>query len=53
MKKKIFKKLGYELLAKLYHVTSQDSEWNADFDLNGDGIIDLYDSIKISTKMNK
>ena len=53
VKKKIFKKLGYELLAKLYHVTSQDSEWNADFDLNGDGIIDLYDIVKISTKMNK
>ena len=42
-----------ELLATLYNVTSQDSEWNEKFDLNGDGIIDLYDIVNISTKMNK
>lgn len=40
-----------DLLAEYYNVTIDDNNWIEEFDLNNDGIIDIYDYILISKKM--
>ena len=39
------------LLAQSYNSTSSSKEWNKRYDINGDGIIDLYDMVKIARKL--
>lgn len=39
------------LVAKYYNVTINDNNWRSEFDLNNDGIIDIYDYIIISKKI--
>ena len=47
----IVNKQDLELLSNYYNVTRSDYNWNEELDMNDDGIIDLYDVVFISKKI--
>ena len=47
----IINKQDLELLSNYYNVTRSDYNWNEELDMNDDGIIDLYDAVFISKKI--
>lgn len=40
------------LVAELFNVKKGNSRWNNNCDLNGDGIIDIYDIVRVANKIN-
>lgn len=40
-----------DLISSYYNITSEDSKFNPIYDLNNDGIIDIYDIVKVANKI--
>lgn len=47
----IINELDLEILSQHYNISRVDEGWNSDFDMNEDEIIDLYDVILISSRI--